>query len=39
MWLLAHRGRMDQDPIVASVRDPASYVIGALVALILYAAV
>jgi len=39
MWLLAHRGRIDQDPIVAAVRDPASYAIGVLVALILYAAV
>jgi len=39
MWLLAHRGQIDQDPIVASVRDPASYGIGALVALILYVAV
>jgi 4-hydroxybenzoate polyprenyltransferase len=38
MWLLAHRGRIDQDPIVATMRDPASYGIGALVALILYAA-
>jgi hypothetical protein len=39
MWLLAHRGRIDQDPIVAAVRDPASYAVGALVALILFAAV
>jgi 4-hydroxybenzoate polyprenyltransferase len=39
MWLLAHRGRIDQDPIVAAVRDPASYAIGALVGVILYAAV
>jgi 4-hydroxybenzoate polyprenyltransferase len=38
MWLLAHRGRIDQDPILATVRDPSSYVIGALVALVLYAA-
>jgi 4-hydroxybenzoate polyprenyltransferase len=38
MWLLAHRGRIDQDPIVATVRDPVSYAIGALVALVLYAA-
>jgi 4-hydroxybenzoate polyprenyltransferase len=38
MWLLAHRGRIDQDPIVATVRDPVSYVVGALVALVLYAA-
>jgi 4-hydroxybenzoate polyprenyltransferase len=39
MWLLAHRGRIDQDPIVATVRDPASYAIGAMVAAILYIAV
>jgi 4-hydroxybenzoate polyprenyltransferase len=39
MWLLAHRGRIDQDPIVATMRDPVSYGIGALVAIILYAAV
>jgi hypothetical protein len=38
MWLLAHRGRIDQDPIVATVRDPVSYVSGALVALVLFAA-
>ena len=29
MWLLAHRGKIHDDPIVATVRDPASYVIGA----------
>ena len=29
MWLLAHRGRIHDDPIVATVRDPASYLIGA----------
>jgi hypothetical protein len=38
MWMLGHRGLMNQDPIVAAVRDPASYVIGAIVALILYLA-
>lgn len=38
MWLLAHRGRINQDPIVATVRDPASYGIGALVTAILYVA-
>jgi 4-hydroxybenzoate polyprenyltransferase len=38
MWLLAHRGRIHQDPIVAAVRDPASYGIGTLVALIMYVA-
>jgi 4-hydroxybenzoate polyprenyltransferase len=38
MWLLAHRGQINEDPIVASVRDPASYIVGALVVLVLYAA-
>ncbi len=38
MWLLAHRGRIHDDPIVATVRDPVSYLIGALVGVILYAA-
>src|SRR5215208_1691020 len=39
MWLLAHRGRINQDPIVATVSDPVSYGIGALVATILYVAI
>jgi 4-hydroxybenzoate polyprenyltransferase len=38
MWLLAHRGKIHDDPIVATVRDPASYVIGALVAAVMYLA-
>jgi 4-hydroxybenzoate polyprenyltransferase len=38
MWLLAHRGRMHDDPIVATARDPASYFIGVLVAAVLLAA-
>ena len=38
MWLLAHRGRIHDDPIVATVRDPVSYVLGALVAVVLYIA-
>jgi 4-hydroxybenzoate polyprenyltransferase len=38
MWLRAYRGQVDEDPIVATVRDPSSYVVGALVALVLYAA-
>lgn len=38
MWLLAHRGRIHDDPIVATVRDPVSYLIGGLVGVILYAA-
>jgi len=38
MWLRAYRGQVDEDPIVATVRDPSSYIVGALVALVLYAA-
>lgn len=38
MWLLAHRGEIHEDPIVASARDPSSYIVGALVGLVLYAA-
>jgi 4-hydroxybenzoate polyprenyltransferase len=36
MWLLAHRGKIHDDPIVATVRDRASYLIGLLVALVMY---
>ena len=35
MWLLAYRGRIHEDPIVATVRDPVSYLVGGLVALVL----
>jgi hypothetical protein len=38
MWLQAHRGQIHEDPIVASARDPASYIVAALVGLVLYAA-
>src|SRR5215210_1779295 len=38
MWLLAHRGWIHDDPIVATVRDPVSYILGALVGLVLYLA-
>jgi 4-hydroxybenzoate polyprenyltransferase len=38
MWLLAHRGQINEDPIVASARDPSSYVVGVLVLLVLYTA-
>jgi 4-hydroxybenzoate polyprenyltransferase len=35
MWLLAYRGRIHEDPIVATVRDPVSYVVGVLVGAVL----
>jgi 4-hydroxybenzoate polyprenyltransferase len=38
MWLLAFRDQIHEDPIVATVRDPTSYLVGALVGLTLYAA-
>ena len=38
MWLLAYRGEIHEDPIVATVRDPASYLVGALVGLVLLSA-
>jgi 4-hydroxybenzoate polyprenyltransferase len=38
MWFLAHRGAIQDDPIVVAARDPASYVVGALIALLLFAA-
>jgi 4-hydroxybenzoate polyprenyltransferase len=39
MWFLAHRGEIQDDPIVVAARDPASYVVGALIALIVFAAI
>jgi 4-hydroxybenzoate polyprenyltransferase len=34
VWFLAHRGKMQDDPIVFTVRDKASYVIGILIVLL-----
>ena len=34
MWLLAHRGEMTDDPLVFSVKDAQSYVVGFFVATI-----
>jgi 4-hydroxybenzoate polyprenyltransferase len=38
VWLLAHRGEMHEDPIVFTVKDPASYIAGAMVAAVIIAA-
>lgn len=38
VWLLAHRGRLHDDPVVFTVKDPASYAVGALVALLIIVA-
>jgi 4-hydroxybenzoate polyprenyltransferase len=39
MWFLAHRGEIQDDPIVVAARDPATYVVGALIALLVFAAI
>jgi 4-hydroxybenzoate polyprenyltransferase len=36
LWLLAHRGQVDEDPIVFALRDRTSYLVGALATTILY---
>ncbi|HEX7070086.1 MAG TPA: hypothetical protein VF190_04745, partial [Rhodothermales bacterium] len=38
IWLLAHRGKLQQDPLLFTVRDPASYAVGAVVAVVLLGA-
>jgi 4-hydroxybenzoate polyprenyltransferase len=38
MWLMAYRGQIHEDPIVATVRDPMSYLVGTLVGVIVIAA-
>ncbi len=38
MWLQAYRGRIHEDPIVATVRDPVSYAVGALVGAVMFVA-
>jgi 4-hydroxybenzoate polyprenyltransferase len=38
VWLLAHRGRLHEDPVVFTVRDPTSYLVGALIAALIVAA-
>jgi 4-hydroxybenzoate polyprenyltransferase len=39
LWFLAHRGKIDDDPLVFTFRDPLSYGLGAAIALTLVAAV
>ena len=38
-WLVAQRGEMPDDPILFALRDPVSYVVGVLSALLLWAAI
>jgi 4-hydroxybenzoate polyprenyltransferase len=39
VWLSAHRGQLHDDPVVAVSRDPVTYVVGALSAAIVWAAI
>ncbi|RKG58365.1 UbiA family prenyltransferase [Corallococcus sp. AB011P] len=38
IWLLAHRGLVNEDPLVFALRDRVSYVVGAVAALVLWVA-
>ena len=38
VWMLAYRNRMDDDPVVFTVRDPKSYLIAAIIGVILFLA-
>src|SRR5262249_28360776 len=35
MWMLAHRGELHEDPVLFAVRDRTSWLVGALVAIVL----
>lgn len=39
MWVLAGRGMLREDPVVGAVKDPSSYVVGILIAVIAFAAI
>jgi 4-hydroxybenzoate polyprenyltransferase len=39
IWLLAHRGEIDDDPIVTATTDPASYIVAAAAALTVLASI
>ena len=39
MWLMAHRGEIHDDPIVTAVTDPASYVVGMVIAALVIASI
>jgi 4-hydroxybenzoate polyprenyltransferase len=38
VWMLAHRGQMNEDPVIFAVQDRTSLAIGALVAVVFWAA-
>ena len=38
IWMLAHRGELDEDPVLFAIRDRASWIVAALLAFVLLAA-
>ena len=38
MWALAYRGSIEDDPVVVTLKDPASYAVGALIAILMFVA-
>jgi hypothetical protein len=38
MWMLAHRGRMNEDPLIFAARDRISIAIGVLLTLVFWTA-
>jgi 4-hydroxybenzoate polyprenyltransferase len=38
MWMLAHRGEVDDDPVLFAIRDPTSWVVAILIASVLFVA-
>ena len=38
MWMLAHRGQVDADPVLFAVKDPTSLITGILLALVVWSA-
>jgi 4-hydroxybenzoate polyprenyltransferase len=35
IWMLAHRGQLDDDPLLFAIRDPASYAVGGMIVAVL----
>lgn len=35
IWMLADRGRLHDDPVLFAVKDPTSYAVGAIAAIVL----
>jgi 4-hydroxybenzoate polyprenyltransferase len=39
VWMLAHRGKMNEDPVIFAVKDRKSLAMGALLAVVFWAAI